>query len=127
MIKARDIMTTDVITVSKNTSTFEAMKLMVKNNITGLPVVSDDMRLLGIVSEKDMLKLLYSPQSEPQSVAECMTSDVVSFDENEELTDVCECLIKNNFMRVPILSVGKLAGIISRRDIIKFILKVREK
>lgn len=80
-----------------------------------------------MVSEKDMLKLLYNPEAEPSSAAEIMTRKVVSFDENDDLFDVCECLINNNFRRVPIVSKGKLVGVISRRDIIKFILKLRKK
>ena len=73
-----------------------------------------------------MLKLLYETRIQDASVAEVMTREVVSFDENDDVIDVCECLIDNHFRRVPILSEGRLAGIISRRDIIKFILKLRK-
>ena len=92
-----------------------------ERKITGLPVVSDDMSLRGIISEKDVLKLLYDPNTEEGIVADFMTREVTSFDENDELVLICEKLISNNFRRVPILSKGKLAGIISRHDIIKFI------
>jgi CBS domain-containing protein len=54
-----------------------------------------------------------------------MTDDVISFSEDTPLYDICECLINNGFRRIPILRDGKIAGIISRSDIIKFILKVR--
>ena len=126
MFKARQIMTRSLITVRENTPLAEAMNLLVDKNIAGLPVVTEDMRLLGIVSEKDMLSLLYKPQSKkPNLVSEVMTRDVVHFNEFDDLFDIRECFIENNFRRVPILSKGKLTVIISRRDIIKFIIKLR--
>ncbi len=52
-----------------------------------------------------------------------MTKEVVSFEQNEDLIAICECLVENNFRRVPIVADGKLVGIISRRDIIRNILE----
>ncbi len=125
MFKAKSIMTRDVHSVRVNTPILEAMQVLLDNNISGLPVVSDDMRLVGVVSEKDMLKMLYEPNDITVAVSEVMTHDPVAFDENDSLTDICECLIDNPFRRVFILSEGKLAGLISRTDIIRFILKAR--
>lgn len=126
MFKAKSAMTETTITVNEDTPVYEAMRLLVQNGITGLPVVSDDMQLLGMVSEKDMLRLLYEERLEKATVSDFMTREVVSFDENADLIDVCECLINNSFRRVPITSGGKIAGIISRADIIKYILTIRK-
>jgi len=57
MIRAKDIMSTNVISVKKDDPIFEAVKLLVENNISGLPVVDDDMILTGILSEKDVVDL----------------------------------------------------------------------
>ncbi|MGA1868928.1 MAG: HPP family protein [bacterium] len=122
MFKAKDIMTKEVITVREETPICEAIKLLAEKNITGLPVITDDKRLVGIITEKDMMKLMYDPDIEYCHVGDLMTTAVVSFDENDNLQDVCMELMENNFRRVPILSKGKLVGIISRSDIIKFIL-----
>jgi CBS domain-containing protein len=81
------------------------------------------MNLIGIVSEKDILKLLYDPKVKPGKAEEFMTEEVVSFNQNDSLLDVCDCLINNNFRRVPILDQGRVVGIISRADIIVYILK----
>lgn len=121
MPKTKDIMTRNVISVKKETPIYEAVSLIAKNNITGVPVVEDDMPLVGILSEKDVLRLFYSSKKagEDKTVSDFMTQPVVSFNENESLLDVCDCLMNNHFRRVPVVSSkGKLVGIVSRRDII---------
>ena len=123
MFKAKDIMQTNVLSVTKDTPVREAINMIVENSITGLPVVDIEMHLVGIVSEKDVLKLLYNLGASEGYVEDYMTRCVVSFDVDDDLLDVCESLIQNGFRRVPILAGGKLAGIISRRDIISHIQK----
>ena len=125
MFEAKSIMTTNVVSVKRDTGIYEAIRAMVKNNITGLPVVNDDGSIAGILSEKDVLKLLYNIEDKPGSVEDFMTEEVVCFDHDESLIDISECFIANNFRRVPILADGKLVGIISRKDIIEYILKLR--
>ncbi len=123
MFDTKTIMTTDVMAVKRHTPISHVAEILVKNDITGLPVVNDDMTLAGIISEKDVLCLLSDLEDESAKVEDFMTKDVVSFDENEDLIAVCECLVNNNFRRVPIVADGKLVGIISRRDIIRNILE----
>ncbi len=130
MVKAKDIMKKDVITVKRNTPIQEAIKILVDNKITGLPVVNDDMTLVGIISEKDILRILANMdllmvlddiKKSDVTVEDFMTKDVVAFEQYDTLSDVCDCLIKKNFRRVPILSDGEVVGIISRRDLVKYI------
>ena len=127
MFKAKTVMITDIISVNRQTPIYEAIRTLVEKNITGLPVVNDDMTLAGVISEKDVLKLLYDIKDKPGNVEDFMTEEVSSFDQEDSLIDIAECFIENNFRRVPITSEGKLVGIISRKDIIKFILKLRHK
>ena len=125
-------MQTDVITVKSKSRISEAIQVLVDNNISGLPVVDDNMTLVGIITEKDILKampdletLMLSDNEQDGSykVEDFMTKDVVSFDKEEDLIAICECLTKSSFRRVPIVSEGKLVGIISRKDLIKYILE----
>lgn len=123
--KAKDIMTRDVITVKTDTPIYEAMEFVAKYDISGIPVVDDDMSLLGILSEKDMINLLHTPEDyEAKTVNDFMTQPALYFEENESLLDVCDFLKKNVFRRVPITSKGKLVGIISIKDVIKYILQL---
>lgn len=127
MFKAKNVMTTEPIAIHKNADVYEAIRAMVEHNITGLPVVNDDMTLAGIVTEKDVLNLLYNMEDRPAEVREFMTEDVVAFDQDDNLVDIAECLIDNHFRRVPIWAEGKLVGIVSRKDIIGYILKLRRR
>ncbi len=136
MFDITDIMKADVITVKKDTPIYEAMERLVENNITGLPVVDDNMALVGIVTEKDMLRLLVdldilkleSELDESSTcVAKYMTEEVVSFSPEDSLLEICDCLLEKNFRRIPIVSDGKLVGILSRKDIIGHMLKLRHK
>ncbi len=127
MFKAKDVMKTSLITVDRHTPIHQAIRVLVENNITGLPVVNDDMSLAGIISEKDMLGLLYNIEDKPGNVEDFMTESVICFGPEDSLIDITESFIESNFRRVPIVEEGKLVGIISRKDIIAYILKLRHK
>jgi len=125
---AKDIMTNDVINVTAETPIFEALELMAKHSITGLPVVKEDMVLIGILSEKDVMCLLHTEEDDyDKTVSDFMTQPAVCFDADESLMDICDFFKKNIFRRVPITSEGKLVGIISIRDVIELILRLRGK
>jgi CBS domain-containing protein len=126
MLRAKDVMSKEVISVNNETPILEAIKILVENHISGLPVAKDDMTLTGILSEKDAIVLFYeSDEAENKTVSDYMTSPAVCFEEGEALLNVCDFLAKNIFRRVPITSNGKLVGIISIRDVLKSILQLR--
>jgi CBS domain-containing protein len=126
MIKAKNIMTKEIITVGKDTPIYEAVELMAKNDITGIPVVDEEINLVGILTEKDVLRLFYAHGHEKDKPVEYfMSKPAVSFEEGANLRDICDCLMSKNFRRVPVTSKGKVVGIVSRADIIEYLLQVR--
>ncbi len=129
MLEAKDIMTKNVISVTEDTPIYQAVEILVENNISGIPVITKDRILIGILTEKDVLSLFYDNEGDQNlTVRDFMTPHAVFFDANENLINVCDYLLNNYFRRVPVVSEGKLVGIISRRDIIKHTLdKNREK
>ncbi|MHC4551812.1 MAG: CBS domain-containing protein [Planctomycetota bacterium] len=127
MFEAEMVMATNVIAVNRDLPIYEAIRILVDNNVTGLPVVNDDMTLAGIITEKDVLRLLYDNEDKPGKVEDFMTETVISFDYHDSLIDIAECFMKHHIRRVPILEDGKLVGVVSRRDIIECILKHRHK
>lgn len=135
MLLAKDIMTTRVICIHKDTPVLEAIDLMVTNSITGIPVVKEDSILVGIISEQDVLRLFILCSStatengfhtyedeKNKPVSEFMTQPAIHFDENECVEDICTCMMQNSIRRVPVTSNSRIVGLISRSDILKQIL-----
>ncbi len=123
MHETKDIMSTDVVSVQPDTPVARVVELLIENDITGLPVVEPSGRLVGIVTEKDLIGVLCGQDAPSGTARDYMTDDVISFDEDDDIIAICECLIHNHLRRVPILADGKLVGIISRRDLIKYIME----
>jgi CBS domain-containing protein len=127
MFTAEEIMTKNVISVTKETPIREAMEMMLKHRISGLPVVDEDMNLVGVLSEKDVVSLLYNIETlDSQKVRNFMTERAIHFDIDDSLVDICDFFAKNLFRRVPITSEGKLVGIISVPDIIDYTLRIEK-
>ena len=116
---AEDAMKCGLLTVYPDTPLYDAMDLIARHHITGLPVVDRGMNLLGIITEKDVLDCVDKPEAVGAAVEAFMTRDVVAFDRKTSLQRICACLTENDFHRVPILEGTRLVGIISRSDILK--------
>jgi CBS domain-containing protein len=124
MIEAKDIMSTNLITVTEDTTADELIEILASKKITGLPVVDDQMHLVGLVSEKDILGIAYHTilcsfdGMAKKTAKDIMTNSLVSFRPNDSLADICQCFMMKDFRRVPVVDNGKLVGLISRKDII---------
>jgi CBS domain-containing protein len=126
MFKAIDAATKMVITTRPEAPIYDAIRIMAGRNITGLPVVDADLNVVGVLSEKDVLKLLYDTLDRAdQTVADYTSSRVVTLDRNATLIDLCDCLMSGNFRRVPITEDGKLCAIASVSDVIQGILRIK--
>lgn len=127
MVTARDIMTTDVIWVKKETSIYEAGELLLEKNVTGMPVVEDDMTVTGVITEQDILKLFHADGSaENKTVKDFMTWPPVYCRDEDSFERICNFMLFGRLRRVPVTSkTGELAGIISRRDVLRHVLKLR--
>ncbi|MFH1368797.1 MAG: CBS domain-containing protein [Elusimicrobiota bacterium] len=120
MLKAKDIMTKNVVTISPDATLVDVAELLAEKRITGLPVVNADEKVIGIITEKDILNFAYTYASNLQNtkVKEAMTEKVVSFTSDTDVDKISLCFSKNEFRRVPIIDEGKLVGIITRRDML---------
>jgi CBS domain-containing protein len=126
MFKARDFMTRSVICTREDMPIYEAIRLLSNRNLTALPVVDADLRLVGLVSEKDVLRTLYEKEDRiERTVSDYMNRKIISYDVNANLIDICDCLMEHPFRRVPITEHGRLVGIASTSDVIRAILKLK--
>jgi len=115
---AQDAMRYGVVSIDREAPVHEAVALLLSKNISALPVTHEG-RLDGILSEKDLLHLVYEREYLPGVVSEYMTRNTVCFDVTDKLAVIREHLVNTPFRRVPILYEGKIAGMITRADLIR--------
>ncbi len=124
-MKVKHLMTSPAVTTSPATPLKDAITLLANRGISALPVVDAEGHLLGIVSESDLIQVLSVAGSEAQSgvVGDLMTADVISVDEETGLPEVARRLLDSKVRRVPVLKEERVAGIVSRRDLIKWMAR----
>jgi predicted transcriptional regulator len=112
-VTAADIMTPDPLTLGPDDSVHEAAQLLAENRISGAPVVSGDGRIVGIVSEYDLIARAGA------QVSDVMTRDVITVAASAPLDRVRAILVTQRLKRVPVTSDGRLVGLISRADLVR--------
>jgi CBS domain-containing protein len=116
---ARDIMTTTVVTASEDMCLTDAIRLLLRWHISGLPVVDDEGNLVGIITEQDVVNFTLSGDAARTRVSEVMIREVVTYDPDLLVADVINRFASHRIRRVPVVEEGKVVGIISRRDVIR--------
>ena len=112
---AKDIMTRDVVTVSPTLAVKDLAKLLVKNRISGVPVVDKKGKIIGVVSEVDIMT------KKGKQVKNIMSRKVIQVREGTAVEEIASIMTHHNIKRVPVMEGGKLLGIVSRADIIRAI------
>ncbi len=141
-MQASDVMTTNVETVRPDTAVSEIAKRLLKRNISAVPVVDDENRVIGMVSEGDLMRRPEGGTARPRSwwlglfadteesrrdyvkshglyARDVMLPDVISVGEEASLAEIATTLEKNRIKRVPVVRDGKLVGIVSRADLLQ--------
>lgn len=117
-----DVMTTQLRTVAPDASLNEAVDLLLRHSISGLPVVDEAGRLVGILTEQDCLRSAYQSdyyQDRDRAVAKAMTPDVLTIDAEADIMTAMSLFLDRSFRRLPVLSEGRLVGLVSRRDVLR--------
>lgn len=149
MIRAKDIMSRDVVTLSAEMDFATAAKILLDNHFNGAPVVDDQGRLLGILCQSDLVaqhkrlpvptlftlldsfvRLTSTKQLEKQvrkiaalTVAEAMTSDPVTVKPDTTIETVAGLMVDSNLHTLPVIEEGKLVGVIGKEDVLKTLIK----
>ncbi|GGH33195.1 histidine kinase [Alsobacter metallidurans] len=141
-MKAKDVMSFGVVSVRDTAPLADAVRAMLAHRVSGLPVTDAGGSLVGMISEGDLLRrselatephrpkwleFLLGPgrmsaefaQTHGRVVCEVMTTDVVSADEDTDLSAIVQLMEKNRIKRIPVLRNGQLVGIVSRADLLR--------
>lgn len=142
------VMTHEVIAIKADTTVDEIARLLREHRIGGLPVVDDESRVIGIVSETDLflkekgmpfsavkVPTLFQRWVDPDRLAEIyeeahrhtaadvMTTEVVGVKVGDPVGHAARIMMQNNIKRIPVLQEGRLAGIVTRSDILRLMAK----
>ena len=127
-IKAKEIMTTSVISTSSEEPLYQTALKMLKNKISGQPVMGADGKVVGIVTITDlfvaMAVLKYQKALSDEgdrgsvSVGAVMTEDVVTITQDRNLSDIIDLMVNRGIHTLPVVEDGKMIGVIGRRDVI---------
>jgi CBS domain-containing protein len=148
MIKAKDIMTKEVITVSPQMEITEAANLLLEKRINGVPVVNTAGELVGILCQSDLIaqqksipipslftlldgyiSLTISKRMDKEvkkiaaiKVAEAMTADPVTIDPETDIEKVAALMVEKNYHTLPVIDAGKLVGILGKEDVLRTLI-----
>jgi CBS domain-containing protein len=122
-MKIKDVIQMDraVITISFQEKVGVALKLLIDNRISCLPVLDDSGKIMGIISERDILREIHANPGNLESryVGDAMTRDILIGLVDDDLDYIMNIMSKNNIRHMPIMSSHNLAGILSIRDVVK--------
>jgi CBS domain-containing protein len=149
-MKASDIMVTDVISVSPDSNVQDVARILLTNRISAVPVVDGSGKLVGIVSEGDLLRRAESGTEHDRAwwlkllmgreilaaeyvkecsrkVADVMTREIISAEPDTPVADIATLLERHRIKRVPIVRNGEVVGIVSRANLIQALATFRKK
>ncbi|HTY44383.1 MAG TPA: CBS domain-containing protein [Patescibacteria group bacterium] len=140
----KDIMTTDVITISPETSLKEVGAILKRDRVSGLPVVDKDGAVVGVITLTDMLRILdqiyhwkeierrvpeiklsdmFEKEKAEAKVKSIMTKEVLVLDESSPIDEVMRLMFDRKVHTIPVTRNGKLVGVVGKRDLISACFK----
>jgi CBS domain-containing protein len=120
MYVAKAVMTENVISISAAATVQEAIRLLVRHRISGAPVVDEAQQLVGIISEFQLMEIVFEPDLKSRPVADFMTKDVITVGEGALLSEVVSLFVVHRIRRLPVVRNGTLVGLIARRDVLAY-------
>lgn len=124
-LKVEDVMIKDVVTVDADTTVKKAVETMNKHEIGCLVVMKGD-KLVGILTERDILKRVLAESRNPEKtkVSEIMTTPVITASPTTDLEEAAKLMFEKNVKKLPVMTKGKLVGLVTLTDLARFQPKI---
>jgi CBS domain-containing protein len=123
MTAIRDIMTQNVVAIRPETTLAEAVKILTELHVGGAPVACADGTLLGVITEFQLLDIMFDESVRDAPVSQYMTRNVQAVHPDDHLSRAAQLFALYSFRRLPVVEHGKLVGIVSRRDLMNYALR----
>ena len=123
-VSVKDYMNTQIVTLTPDTDVMAAINIFIRRGIGSAPVVDDAGQMVGMLSEKDCLKVALTASYEGVSggpVKEFMTANVIGVAPETPILQVASMFVDSNFKRYPVIKDGKLLGLVSRANVLRAI------
>lgn len=124
--RCRNVMNSNLVTIGPEATVSDAIALLLKHGISGLPVVDDRNRLLGLITEYNLMASITRPELKGEPVRNVMTADVMTVDEETIPLKAVNIMQQHRIRRIPVLRDEELVGVISRRDILRYVTENEE-
>lgn len=122
-MKVSEIMETRVVAAKANATCTSLAQKMLSGFLSGLPVTDDEGRVIGVVTEFDILKVLRNGANLSKTARDIMSDKPICLDANQSVEEAIELMTRHHIMRIPVVSHGKLVGIVSRTDVLRAFVK----
>ena len=123
-----NVMTTAIASIRPDQTIDDAFELLLRHAVSGLPVVDEYGNLVGVITERDLMGLLSEPDTAIDQVVHYATGHPLSVKPLTPLLDAVDLMLAHPYRRLPVVDDdGKLVGVVSRRDLIRFIRDVRRR
>lgn len=120
-----EVMSRHVFTLGPQSRTIDALDAMVRKDIGAVPIVDDQGKLVGIITERDIVKqITQSFDYLERKLAETGRRTVVTVSPSTPLWEAFATLLRNKIRRLPVVNDGKLVGIVTERDLFKWVVRV---
>jgi CBS domain-containing protein len=120
MYQVKDAMNNQVVSIRPQATVEDAIQLFLEHGISGAPVIDDSGRLCGIITQFQLLEVLYDPHFKNSAIEVCMTREVYTIEEDALLAAAASLLVVHRIHRIPVVRGDKVVGIISRRDLLRY-------
>jgi CBS domain-containing protein len=122
-MKVSEIMETRVVAAKTNATCTSLAQKMLSGFISGLPVTDDEGHVIGVVTEFDILKVLRNGANLSKTAKDIMSDKPICLEANQSVEEAIDLMTRHHIMRIPVVSDGKLVGIVSRTDVLRAFVK----